>query len=72
MAAYALQDGGLDTVDANRHLGFKDDLRSYEAVEHILADIGVKVRGVGCAGALQARGKYFASPCASSVQITQW
>lgn len=43
VAAYALQDGGLDTVDANRHLGFDDDLRSYEAVEHILADMGIKV-----------------------------
>lgn len=44
MAAYALQDGGLDTVDANRHLGFDDDLRSYEAVDYILADMGIKVR----------------------------
>lgn len=44
VAAYALQDGGLDTVDANRHLGFDDDLRSYEAVEHILTDMGIKVR----------------------------
>lgn len=46
VAAYALQDGGLDTVDANRHLGFDDDLRSYEAVEHILADMGIKVRSL--------------------------
>lgn len=48
MAAYTLQDGGLDTVDANRHLGFDDDLRSYEAVEHILNDMGIKVHGAGC------------------------
>ncbi|CAM9155298.1 unnamed protein product [Choristocarpus tenellus] len=42
IAAYALQDNGLDTVDANRHLGFEDDLRSYEAVKHILADMRIK------------------------------
>lgn len=44
VAAYGLQDGGLDTVDANRHLGFDDDLRSYEAVKYILGDMGIKVR----------------------------
>lgn len=48
MAAYALQDGGLDTVDANRHLGFDDDLRSYEAVEYILSDMGIKVQSLFC------------------------
>lgn len=42
ITAYSLQDTGLDTVDANRHLGFEDDLRTYEAVEYILKDLGVK------------------------------
>ncbi|CAM9171159.1 unnamed protein product [Choristocarpus tenellus] len=42
VAAYALQDGGLDTVDANRRLGFKDDQRSYECVDFILRDMDIK------------------------------
>eukprot|EP00611_Tribonema_gayanum_P019364 TRINITY_DN333_c0_g1_i1.p1 TRINITY_DN333_c0_g1~~TRINITY_DN333_c0_g1_i1.p1 ORF type:complete len:266 (+),score=76.74 TRINITY_DN333_c0_g1_i1:71-868(+) len=42
VAAYALQDGGLDTVDANRALGFGDDERSYECVPFILEDMGVR------------------------------
>lgn len=45
VAAYELQDGGLDTVDANRRLGFDDDLRSYEAIKYILGDMGIKVNG---------------------------
>ncbi|HIO91056.1 MAG TPA: GTP cyclohydrolase II [Campylobacterales bacterium] len=40
--AYALQDGGLDTVEANHQLGFKDDERTYEIVEFILAHYGIK------------------------------
>lgn len=36
VAAYALQDEGLDTVDANRHLGFGDDERTYDIVPSIL------------------------------------
>jgi hypothetical protein len=35
--AYALQEMGLDTIQANLALGFEDDVRSYECVPHILA-----------------------------------
>lgn len=40
--AYALQQQGLDTVDANRALGFEDDLRRYDVAVDMLADLGVK------------------------------
>ncbi|KAE9005452.1 hypothetical protein PF010_g12442 [Phytophthora fragariae] len=40
--AYSMQERGLDTVDANRVLGFKDDYRSYEPVPAILKDLGVQ------------------------------
>ncbi len=39
--AYALQDKGLDTVQANHQLGFKTDERSYEVVEFILEHFGI-------------------------------
>ncbi len=39
--AYALQDGGADTVDANNRLGFPADMRSYDAAAAMLADRGV-------------------------------
>lgn len=42
IAAYALQDVGMDTVEANIHLGFPEDCRQYGVVPGILADMGIR------------------------------
>ncbi len=62
IAAYELQEQGLDTVEANLRLGHPEDARSYEAARDILKDLGVAsvrlmtnnpakvdaLRGLGC------------------------
>ena len=64
--AYALQETGLDTVDANRQLGLPDDDRDYGIAAAMLADLGVrsislltnnplKVQGLQAEGVIVAR-----------------
>lgn len=41
LRAYELQDGGLDTIEADRHLGFSADERSYTAAASMLRQLGL-------------------------------
>lgn len=42
LKAYALQDQGLDTVDANLALGFREDMRDYKVSADMLKILGIK------------------------------
>ncbi|TXI03602.1 MAG: bifunctional 3,4-dihydroxy-2-butanone-4-phosphate synthase/GTP cyclohydrolase II, partial [Rhizobium sp.] len=42
IAAYGLQDEGLDTLDANQALGLPPDMRRYDAAAAILRDLGLR------------------------------
>ncbi len=41
LRAYSIQDAGLDTLDADRHLGFSADERRYEVAASMLGSLGI-------------------------------
>lgn len=41
LRAYNLQDQGMDTVEANLHLGFQDDMRDYLLASEIIKELGI-------------------------------
>lgn len=61
LRAYALQEGGMDTLDANLHLGFKGDERDYADAAAILKSLGLRrirllTNNPGKTGALEEAG----------------
>ena len=42
LRAYRLQDGGLDTLQADRHLGFREDERDFQAAAAMLGELGIR------------------------------
>lgn len=42
LRAYRLQDGGLDTLEADRHLGFREDERDFAAAAAMLQALGIR------------------------------
>jgi GTP cyclohydrolase II len=64
--AYALQDSGLDTVEANQALGFQDDERDYSVAAGMLKALGVRTVQL-----LSNNPRKFDGLCANGVEITE-
>ncbi len=69
--AYALQDGGLDTVDANLRLGFRPDERDYAAGIGILKDLGVAKLALMTNNPAKIEGLLMDGLRASGLEITE-
>lgn len=74
--AYALQEKGQDTFEANAHLGFPEDARDYKIAARMLADLGVKsVRLLSNNGdkakALENEGIKIAAILPTTVHVTE-